>query len=147
MEADSGFETVAMKDGMGESINSPPARPPMRGARLSVAMPCRMAYDGVMAGRPRMKHRRVSDAFDELRSAGGILLTAAPDEYISGEFKGDTPLSNAWSDSVDAMFTACGEVEELLKLLAEKAGLPPPESHFSGSDDQPVTCDPDATAA
>ena len=64
-----------------------------------------------MAGRPRMKYRRVSDAFDELRSAGGILITAAPDEYISGEFKGDTPLSNAWSNSVDAMMFACSEFE------------------------------------
>lgn len=94
-----------------------------------------------------MKHRRVSDAFDELRSAGGILITAAPDEYLDGSFEGDTPLSNAWSDSVDAMFTACSEVEELLKLLAKKAGLPPPDSNLSESDEQPVTCDPDATVA
>ncbi len=93
-----------------------------------------------MAGRPRMKHRRVSDAFDELRSAGGILIPAAPDEYISGEFKGDTPLSNAWSNSVDAMMFACSEVEKLLKLLAKQAGLPPPESHLSESDDQSLTC-------
>ncbi len=100
-----------------------------------------------MAGRPRMKHRRVSDAFDELCSAGGILLTCAPDEYISGEFKGDTPLSNAWSDSVDAMMFACSEVEKLLKLLAEKAGLPPPDSCLSKPDEQPVTSDPNPTAA
>ena len=98
-----------------------------------------------MAGRPRMKHRRVSDAFDELRSAGGILLTAAPDEYISGEFKGDTPLSLAWSDSVDAMMFACSEVEKLLTLLAEKAGLPPPDSNLSRSDDRPVTPESEAT--
>ena len=94
-----------------------------------------------------MKHRRVSDAFDELRSAGGILLTAAPDEYISGEFKGDTPLSNAWSNSVDAMMFACSEVEKLLALLAEKAGLPPPDSNFSGSDDKPVTSDHESASA
>ena len=100
-----------------------------------------------MAGRPRMKHRRVSDAFDELRSAGGILLTAAPDEYLNGDFEGETPLSNAWSDSVDAMMFACSEVEKLLTLLAKKAGLPPPESNFSGSDEQPVTSDPNPTAA
>ncbi len=86
-----------------------------------------------------MKHRRVSDAFDELRSAGGILITAAPDEYISGEFEGDTPLSNAWCDSVDAMMHACSEVEKLLRLLAEKAGLPPPDSRLAEPDDQPVT--------
>ncbi len=100
-----------------------------------------------MAGRPRMKHRRVSDAFDELRSAGGILITAAPDEYLNGNFEGETPLSNAWSDSVDAMFTVCSEVEKLLKLLAEKAGLPPPDSNLSKSDDQSVTGDPGPTAA
>ncbi len=93
-----------------------------------------------------MKHKRVSDAFDELCSAGGILMTCAPDEYISGEFKGETPLSKAWSDSVDAMMFACSEVEKLLTLLAKKAGLPPPESHFSRSEDQPVTCDPEPTA-
>ena len=97
-----------------------------------------------MAGRPRMKHRRVSDAFDELRSAGGILLTACPDEYLDGS-RDDTPLSLAWSDSVDAMMAACSETEKLLKLLAKKAGLPPPDSNLSDSDEQPVTCDPDAT--
>lgn len=100
-----------------------------------------------MAGRPRMKHRRVSDAFHELRSAGGILITAAPDEYLSGDFKGETPLSLAWSDAVDAMMFACREVEKLLTLLAEIAGLPPPESNLSESDEQPVTCDPGPTAA
>ena len=92
-----------------------------------------------MAGRPRLKHKRVNDAFDELLSAGGILMTAAPDEYLDGSFEGDTPLSNAWSDSVDAMMHACSEVEKLLALLAEKAGLPPPDSRLSEPDDQPVT--------
>ena len=67
--------------------------------------------------------------------------------YLSGEFEGDTPLSNAWSDSVDAMMHACSEVEKLLKLLAEKAGLPPPDSNLSGSDDQPVTRDSAPNAA
>ena len=119
----------------------------MRGACVSVAMPCRVSYNGDMAGRPRMKHKRVSDAFDELCSAGGILMTAAPDEYLNGEFKGDTPLSNAWSDSVDAMMFACSEVEKLLKLLAKKAGLPPPDSILSESDDQSVTSDPEPNTA
>ena len=94
-----------------------------------------------MAGRPRMKYKRVSDAFDGLRSAGGILLTACPDEYLDDskdDSRADTPLSNAWSDSVDAMFAACSEVEKLLRLLAEKAGLPPPDSNLSEPDDQPV---------
>ena len=85
-----------------------------------------------------MKYRRVSDAFDELRSAGGILITAAPDEYLNGDFKGETPLSQAWSDAVDAMMFACSETEKLLKLLPEKAGLPPPESNLSESDEQLV---------
>ena len=109
-------------------------------------MLCRLAYNGDMAGRPRMKHRRVSDAFDELRSAGGILLTACPDEYLDGS-REDTPLSLAWSDSVDAMFTACREVEKLLKLLAKKAGLPPPDSNLSEPEDQSVTRDREPTSA
>ena len=65
-------------------------------------------------------------------------LSVAPDEYFDGDFKGETPLSLAWSDSVDAMMHACSEVEKLLKLLAEKAGLPPPETNLSDSDERPA---------
>lgn len=108
----------------------------MRGAYAGVARPCRKVYNGD-DGRPTMDET-YSDAFDELRSAGGILITAAPDEYLSGDFQGETPLSQAWSDAVDAMMFAYSETEKLLKLLAEKAGLPPPESNLSESDEQLV---------
>ncbi|MCH8853351.1 MAG: hypothetical protein IID41_11980 [Planctomycetes bacterium] len=65
-------------------------------------------------------------------------LSVAPDEYFNGDFKGETPFSLAWSDAVDAMKHACIEVEKLLKLLAEKAGLPPPETNLSDSDERPA---------
>ena len=87
------------------------------------------------------------DWIKQLRSAGGISIIAAPDEYLNGDFEGETPLSLAWSNSVDAMMFACSEVEKLLTLPAKQASLPPPDSHLSGADEQPVTCDPDATAA
>ena len=103
---------------------------------------CKMgSREATTPGRPRMKYKRVSDAFDELCSAGGILLTAAPEEYLNGDFEGDTPLSNGWSDSVDAMMHACIEVEKLLTLLADKAGLRPPDSNHSEPDDQSVASD------
>jgi len=45
---------VAVKDGTGERLESSSVRPTMRGAYVSVASPCRMAYNGVT----RMELRR-----------------------------------------------------------------------------------------
>ena len=82
-----------------------------------------------MAGRPRQLHKRVSDAHDHIRTAGGILVTVAPETYFDGTFSRESALSKAWTGTVDAILAACDESEALLELLRERAGFPPePES-------------------
>ena len=93
-----------------------------------------------MAGRPRNMYYKVSNAFDVLRDAGGQLHTAAPDRYLRGAREDVIP--DLWQSSLDAMMAACIETEKLLKMLAQKAGLPEPDSNLAkyANDLRTISC-------
>lgn len=94
-----------------------------------------------MTGRPRRTYRRVSDAFDLLRDAGGRLHTIAPEHYLDGTRDDVKP--DLWQTSLDTMMAACIATEKLLKMLAKRAGLPEPDSNLAQFDKRPITSDPE----
>ncbi len=78
------------------------------------------------------------DWIKQLRSAGGISITAAPEEYLNGDFEGETLWLLAWSNSVDAMMFACSEVEKLARAPSAVQRMDVDASQRAGMTDREI---------